>query len=57
MQSDLLEHLADKSLSKQELLEQAKQDATIRSMVLQGVNSPRAAIRYGCAKVLMDLSE
>jgi hypothetical protein len=57
MQSDLLEHLANKSLSKQELLEQAKKDATVRSMVLQGINSPRAAIRYGCAKVLMDLSE
>lgn len=57
MRSDILEQLADKSLSKQELLENVRSDISLLPTVIQGVNSSRASIRYSCAKVLMDLSE
>jgi len=57
MDSDLLKRLADKSLSKKEFLEKVKEDFTLLPHLLEGVHSPKAAIRYGCAKVLVDLSE
>ena len=49
--------LVDKSLTKEELLNKVKQDFDLLPFLLSGVNSSKAAVRYGCAKVLMDLSE
>lgn len=49
--------LADKSLAKQDLLDRVKQDFTLVPFLLKGVNFSIAAVRYGCAKVLMDFSE
>jgi hypothetical protein len=57
MESPLLHKLADKSMTKEELLEKARNDSSLIPELLRGVSSPKAAIRYGCAKVLMDLSE
>lgn len=57
MRADLLERLADKSMTKGELLRKVRQDLSLLPEVVDGVSSPKAAIRYGCAKVLMDLSE
>jgi hypothetical protein len=57
MESGLLQKLADKSVTKKTLLQMVKQDFTLLPTVLNGVSSSKAAIRYGCAKVLMDLSE
>ncbi|MHC3129820.1 MAG: hypothetical protein IBV52_07070 [Candidatus Bathyarchaeota archaeon] len=55
--SQLTEALLDKSMTKEELLSKVKQDFSLISFLLSGVDSSKAAVRYGCAKVLMDLSE
>jgi hypothetical protein len=57
MDSELLQKLENKAITKQELLQMVKQDFSLLPEVLNGVSSSKAAIRYGCAKVLMDLSE
>lgn len=49
--------LVDKSLTKKELFNRVKQDFSLLPFLLTGVHSGKAAVRYGCAKVLMDLSE
>ena len=55
--SQLTDALVDKSMTKEELLKMVKQDFSLISFLLSGVDSSKAAVRYGCAKVLMDLSE
>ena len=57
MESELLQSLKNKSIMKEELLRKVKQDFGILPEVLNGVASSVPAIRYGCAKVLIDLSE
>ncbi|MFC1802716.1 hypothetical protein ACFL0D_01990 [Thermoproteota archaeon] len=57
MENELLQKLVDKSITKEELLQKVKQDYSLIPIVLNGTSSSKAAIRYGCAKVLMDLSE
>jgi hypothetical protein len=57
MASELLQKLAAKSITKKELLQMVEQDFNLLPEVLNGVSSSKAAIRYGCAKVLMDLTE
>jgi hypothetical protein len=52
-----LERLANKSITKDELLEDVKQNFRLLPEILNGVSSSKAAIRYGCVKVLMDLSD
>lgn len=53
----LTQALIDKSLTKEELLNKVRQDSNLISFLLSGVHSPKAAVRYSCSKVLMDLSE
>jgi len=55
--SQLTEALLDKSMTKEELLSKVKQDFSLIPFLLKGVDSSKAAVRYGYAKVLMDLSE
>ena len=57
MEDKLLLKLENKTMSKEELLQMVKKDSSLIPIVIDGVSSPKAAIRYGCAKVLMDLSE
>lgn len=57
METELLKKLLDKSLTKEELLKRVRQDFDLLPILLDGLHSSKAAIRYGCAKVLMDLSE
>jgi len=57
VESKLLQKLLGKSMTKEELLQKVKQNLNILPEVLIGVSSSKAVIRYGCAKVLMDLSE
>jgi len=57
MESELLRKLGNKLLTKQALLQKVRENPELIPEVLSGVSSARAAIRYGCAKVLMDLSE
>ena len=55
--SVLAQALMDKSLTKEGLLKRVKQDFSLIPLLLMGVAHPKAAVRYGCSKVLMDLSE
>jgi len=55
--SEWLDKLGNKSITKQDLLRQTKQDSSLVPRVIEGLSSSKAAIRYGCGKVLMDLSE
>ena len=54
--SQLTEALLDKSMTKEELLSKVKQDFSLISFLIRGVDSSKAAVRYVCAKVLMNLS-
>jgi len=55
--SELAQALVDKTMTKEELLKRVKEDFSLIPLLLTGVGSQKAAVRYGCAKVLMDLSE
>jgi len=44
-------------LTKEALLQKVRENPELIPEVLSGVSSSKPAIRYGCAKVLMDLSE
>ena len=57
MSNELLEKLVDKSLTKLQLLEKVKHNSELLPEVVDGMNSTKAAVRYGCGKVLIDLSE
>ena len=57
MENELLQELSDKSITAKELLQKVTQDFDLLPTILGGVSSSKAGIRYGCAKVLMDLSE
>jgi len=57
MESKLLKKLVNKTLTKQQLLEKVKQSYELIPEILNGISSSKPAIRYSCAKVLMDLSE
>jgi hypothetical protein len=57
MESGLLQKLGSKSITKEELLQRLEQNFDLLAEVLKGTSSSKATIRYGCAKVLMDLSE
>jgi len=57
VENELLKKVANKTLTKEELRQKVKQDFDLLPVLLKGVSSPKATVRYGCAKVLMDLSE
>ncbi len=57
VESELLRKLGTRSLSKPALLQKVRENPDLIPEVLSGLSSPKAAVRYGCAKVLMDLSE
>jgi len=57
MDNEFLRKLADKSLTKDELRQKVEQDFNLLPILLEGVSSPKTAVRYGCAKILMDISD
>jgi hypothetical protein len=57
METEVLQQLAGKSMTKKELLQKVKQNFDMLPEIIKGVSSPKAAVRYGCAKVLLTLSE
>ena len=57
MGSKLLQKLVNKTLTKQQILEKVKRNYELIPEILDGISSSKPAIRYSCAKVLMDLSE
>jgi hypothetical protein len=56
MSNELLVKLADKALTKDGLRRRVERDFGLVPVLVEGTCSPKAAVRYGCAKVLMDLS-
>jgi hypothetical protein len=52
-----LRKLGRKEVTRQELFHLVKNDLTLIPVMIEGVYSDEASIRYGCAKVLTDLSE
>jgi hypothetical protein len=56
MESDLLKKLAARELTKDELYRRVERDFRLLPEVLSGMSSSKATVRYGCGKVLMDLS-
>ena len=57
MGSELLRKLASRSLTKEGLLQKVSENPGLIPEVLNGLSSSKASVRYGCAKVLMDLSQ
>ena len=57
MQTNLLQRLEDKNLSRDELARLVEDDFDLLPLLFEGTASPKAAIRYGCGAVLMTLSE
>ena len=57
MESDLLRKLGDKSITKEQLFKKVKQNYDLIPELVRGISSSKPTIRYGCGKILMDLSE
>jgi hypothetical protein len=55
--SGLFQALVDKTITKEELLNRVKRNFSLLPLLFKGLDSSKAAVRYGCAKVLMDLSD
>jgi len=56
MADGIVENLADKSMTAAALKEKVQRNPALLPEVLAGVGSSKAAVRYGCSKVLMELS-
>jgi len=57
MTIDLLKKLENKTITKEKLAEKVKQDFKLLPEIINAMDSNKAAIRYSCGKILMDLSE
>ena len=55
--SQLLNQIADKTLSKEDVFEKIEHDFTLIPIILNGTTSAKANVRYTCTKVLIKLSE
>ena len=56
MELDLLKKLAEKAITKEQLLKAVERDFELLPILIGGVSSSKATVRYGCAKVLVDLT-
>jgi hypothetical protein len=56
LEPELLRKLAEKQITKRELTEEVESDFTLLPVVVAGVSSSKASIRYGCASALVTLS-
>ena len=57
MESRLVQKLGDKSITKEQLLEKVRHNYDLIPELLSGISSSKPTIRYGCGKILMDISE
>jgi hypothetical protein len=53
MESRLIQEFAKGSVTKEELRTAVEHDFHLLPLVIDGVSSPKAKVRYGCAKVLV----
>lgn len=56
METVLLQKLGSKQITKVQLYQKVEADFSLVAELIDGTASPKAAIRYCCASVLMDLS-
>jgi len=56
MAIDLLKKLENKTITKEMLAKKVKQDFKLLPEIINAMDSNKATIRYGCGKILMDLS-
>ncbi len=57
MESTLLKKLVDKSITTEQLIMKAKKNPDLLPEILDGITSSKPAIRYGCGKILVDVSQ
>ena len=57
METDLLQKVGRKEITKAQLLQKVEADFGLLPQVLDGTSSSKATVRYTCGNVLMDLSE
>jgi hypothetical protein len=57
VQSELLQKLGIREISKNQLFGLVEADFTLIPTLIDGTSSPKATVRYGCGSVLMNLSE
>ncbi len=57
METDLLKKLGSREITKAQLFQKVESDFDFLPKLLEGTSSFNATVRYGCGKVLMDLSE
>lgn len=53
----MLQQLAEGTITKEQLLNSVERDFELLPIVISGISSSKAAVRYSCAKVLLDFSE
>ena len=56
MEHSLLQQLAEGAITKEQLLKSVERDFQLLPIVVDGVSSSKARVRYGCTKVLVDLT-
>ncbi len=56
METDLLQKLGSKEITKIQLLERVEADFGLVPVLLEGTSSANASVRYACGSILMDLS-
>lgn len=54
---ELLQRLENKTITKNEINRKIEENFDLLPELLGGLSSPKPAVRYGCAGILMDLSE
>jgi hypothetical protein len=57
METDLLQKLGSKELTKAQLFKKVEADFSLVPLLFDGTSSPKATVRYGCGSVLTDLSK
>jgi hypothetical protein len=55
--TDILERLGKDTISADDLVEEIKQDENLIPVVIEGISSNNARIKFGCAKILRTISE
>jgi hypothetical protein len=57
LEAGLLQQLAKGVITREQLLMSVENDFKLLPIVFEGVSSPKARVRYGCASVLVELSK